>query len=52
VWEEIAEDAFRGLGQRVIATDVDDIPLLEVRSIVLTPAVDEEAAAPVADDHG
>jgi type VI secretion system protein ImpE len=52
VWEEIAEGTFRGLGQRVIATDVDDIPLLEVRSIVLTPAVDEEAAAPVADDHG
>jgi type VI secretion system protein ImpE len=52
VWEEIAEGTFRGLGQRVIATDVDDIPLLEVRSIVLTPAVDEEAAAPTADDHG
>jgi len=52
VWEPIGEDTFRGLGQRVIATDVDDIPLLEVRSIMLTPAVGEEHAATVADDHG
>jgi type VI secretion system protein ImpE len=53
VWEEIAEDTFRGLGQRVIATDVDDIPLLDVRSIVLTPAAaDDDDAAPVADNHG
>jgi type VI secretion system protein ImpE len=53
VWEEIAEDTFRGLGQRVIATDADDVPLLDVRSIALTPANDDDQeAAPIADAHG
>jgi type VI secretion system protein ImpE len=51
VWEEIAPDTFRGLGQRVFATDVDDIPLMEIRSIVLTPG-DEEQAAPSDDANG
>ena len=51
VWEEIAPDTFRGLGQRVIATDVDDIPLMEIRSIALTPG-DEERAAPSDDANG
>src|SRR5262249_28518230 len=51
VWEETGADAFRGLGQRILATDIDEFPLLEVRSIVLTPADDEEEPAPIADDH-
>jgi type VI secretion system protein ImpE len=51
VWEEIAPDTFRGLGQRVVATDVDDTPLMDIRSIVLTPG-DEGDAPPTADDHG
>jgi type VI secretion system protein ImpE len=33
VWEEIAPDTHRGLGQRIIATDTDDVPLMEVRAI-------------------
>jgi type VI secretion system protein ImpE len=49
-WEEIAPDTFRGLGQRVFATDVDDIPLMDVRSIVLTPG--DEEGAPSTADHG
>jgi len=36
VWEEIAPDTHRGLGQRVLATDADDSPLMEVRAITLT----------------
>lgn len=52
IWEEIADDTFRGLGQRIMATDGDDIPLMDVRSIVLTPGDDEDAAAPLGDDHG
>ena len=36
VWEEIAPDTHRGLGQRIIATDTDDTPLMEVRMISLT----------------
>jgi len=36
VWEEIAPDMHRGLGQRIFATDADDAPLMEVRTISLT----------------
>lgn len=35
VWEEIAPGVHRGLGQRIIATDVDDVPLMEIRSLSL-----------------
>jgi type VI secretion system protein ImpE len=34
-WEEIAADMHRGLGQRILTTDVGDTPLLEVRSLVV-----------------
>ena len=50
MWEEIAPDAHRGLGQRIIATDIDDVPLLEVRTISLTGSP-EETAEP-AGGHG
>jgi type VI secretion system protein ImpE len=50
VWEEIAPDTHRGLGQRVLTTDTDDVPLLEVRTISLTGSTDETTA--LADDHG
>lgn len=36
VWEDVGEEIFVGLGQRVFATDTADVPLLEVRSIELT----------------
>src|ERR1700730_3149191 len=49
VWEEMAPDTHRGLGQRVIATDSDDVPLLEVRTISLTGSLEE--TADLADDH-
>jgi type VI secretion system protein ImpE len=35
-WEPIAEDAFRGLGQRIIATDTGDTPFLEIRALSIT----------------
>jgi type VI secretion system protein ImpE len=50
VWDEIGPDMHRGLGQRIIATDADDIPLMEVRTISLTGSA-EETAEP-AGDHG
>jgi type VI secretion system protein ImpE len=50
VWEEIAPDTHRGLGQRVLTTDTDDTPLLEVRTISLTASVEETTE--LADDHG
>jgi type VI secretion system protein ImpE len=33
VWEEVSQDAHHGLGQRIIATDIDEIPLMEIRAI-------------------
>jgi type VI secretion system protein ImpE len=33
-WDEVGENVHRGLGQRVLTTDVDDTPLMEVRTIV------------------
>ena len=50
VWEEMGPDTHRGLGQRIIATDADDIPLMEVRTISLTGGA-EETAEP-AGGHG
>jgi type VI secretion system protein ImpE len=50
VWEEIAPDTHRGLGQRIIATDSGDVPLMEVRAISIAGSV-EETADP-ADGHG
>jgi type VI secretion system protein ImpE len=51
VWEMIAPDAHRGLGQRVLATDAFDAPLMEVRAIALADGT-EAATAPPASDHG
>jgi type VI secretion system protein ImpE len=35
VWEEVSADAHHGLGQRIIATDSGEVPLLEVRELVI-----------------
>ena len=35
-WLEIADDQYRGLGQRVLTTDGGDHALLDVREIVTT----------------
>lgn len=32
-WQKVYDDAYHGLGQRMLATDQDDYPLLEVRTI-------------------
>jgi type VI secretion system protein ImpE len=50
VWEEIGPDMHRGLGQRILTTDADDTPLMEVRTISLTGSA-EETAEP-AGEHG
>ena len=42
VWEAFADDAFRGLGQRVFATDGGETPFLEVRAITIR----QDEAAP------
>jgi type VI secretion system protein ImpE len=50
VWEEIAADSHRGLGQRVFATDAEEVPILETRAILLEPA--EEAEPEPAEENG
>ena len=42
----MAEDTHHGLGQRVIATDVVDVPLLEVRKLVVHASVAGAGASP------
>lgn len=44
IWEEISVDAFRGLGQRVLATDSAEYSLMEVRSIKLDAVAGAEAS--------
>ena len=34
-WRQIAEDMHYGLGQRILATDAVDVPLMELRSLVV-----------------
>jgi type VI secretion system protein ImpE len=46
VWEEVSEDTHHGLGQRVIATDVADVPLLELRKLVVHASVADAGASP------
>ena len=43
-WVQQTEDAYFGMGQRLIATDQGDYGLLDVREIVLDVDVDEDAA--------
>jgi type VI secretion system protein ImpE len=50
VWEEIATDSHRGLGQRIFATDAEEVPILETRAILLEPA--EEAEPEPAEENG
>jgi type VI secretion system protein ImpE len=38
VWQEVAPDTHHGLGQRLIATDAGDVPLLELRTLVVGAA--------------
>ena len=49
-WEEVAPDAHHGLGQRILTTDADDFPLLEVRTISIGPA--SVGNAPAGDANG
>ena len=48
-WEETGADTHHGLGQRVFATDAEEVPILEVRTIALDAV--EETDTHVAEDH-
>jgi len=45
-WEQIGEETYRGLGQRIFATDTGETPLLDIRSISLGAQADPGADAP------
>jgi type VI secretion system protein ImpE len=49
LWESIGQDAYRGLGQRVIATDAGETPCLEIRAISITRDGDPAPESPGAD---
>jgi len=49
VWEEITPDTHRGLGQRLFATDAEEVPLLDVRTMTLEPV--EETEPDAIEDH-
>lgn len=38
IWEEVTADAHHGLGQRIMATDSEEVPLLEIRAISIDGA--------------
>jgi protein involved in temperature-dependent protein secretion len=43
-WTDLGEDTFVGLGQRMFGMGENDVPLLEVRELVLNTAPIAEAA--------
>jgi type VI secretion system protein ImpE len=45
IWEEAAPDTHYGLGQRIIATDAMDVPLLELRTLVIRAGAAETSGA-------
>jgi type VI secretion system protein ImpE len=49
VWEEVGPESHHGLGQRVIATDAEEVPLMEIRSISLAGEADQQAEGSAAD---
>ena len=46
IWEEFAPDAHRGLGQRLLATDAGEVPLLEVRSLTVQSTAEGAVTTP------
>jgi len=38
VWEETGPDVHRGLGQRILVTDLDEVPIMDVRRIAIGDA--------------
>ena len=49
IWQEVGADTHHGLGQRLLATDAGEVPLLDVRELTMQSAAAEAAAGA---DHG
>jgi len=42
-WEPIGDEAFRGLGQRLLATEAGEVALLDIRSLSIGQASDGDS---------
>lgn len=49
-WREVSPGIFHGVGQRMLTTDVDELPMLDIRAIALTPDRSRPVGSPVAHD--
>jgi type VI secretion system protein ImpE len=43
IWQEVAPETHHGIGQRILTTDADELPLMEVRTITFSGASDGAA---------
>jgi len=50
VWQELSADTHHGLGQRILTTDADEVPFMEVRAIALTGTSGDATGS--GDDNG
>jgi type VI secretion system protein ImpE len=50
IWDEVAPNIHQGLGQRIFTTDIDDVPLMDVRTISLNGGAEDTSTLP--DQHG
>lgn len=49
VWDEVSENTYHGLGQRIIATDAGDTPLMDIRAIAINSGAGPTNGPPGAD---
>ncbi len=35
LWKEVAPDVYQGVGQRIVATDAGEVPLMDIRSVMI-----------------
>lgn len=52
IWEEVEPGVYYGLGQRILTTDNDDIPLLDAREILLDSVQEVSEEQPMEKTHG
>lgn len=39
-WQDIGHDGFAGIGQRLLATDAGELPLMDLRALIIDPATE------------
>ena len=52
-WQDVGFDTYFGIGQRLLATDAGEFPLMDIRTIDLnSPEAEDEEASEPADADG